>query len=118
MIGTGWRLSPTADRCIGACLHLFDHLRRIVEFNVQRPESKSGHGAKNRRKPILPSLFLCCISAVEFDIFREVDPLSLWGHLFDSVGSVQKVRQLVCEIEILASIELEGSTVPVCRLRS
>jgi hypothetical protein len=33
-------------------------------------------GAQNRRKPILPSLFLCCISAVEFDIFREVNPLS------------------------------------------
>jgi hypothetical protein len=45
---------------------------------------------------------------VEFDIFREADPLSLCGHLFDSVGSVPKVRQLVCEIGVVVSIELVG----------
>ena len=53
---------------------------------------------------IPPSLFLCCISAVEFDIFREVDPLCLWGHLFDSVGldcgpvwfSLLSQRHMIC----------------------
>jgi hypothetical protein len=62
--------------------------------------------------------FYVVFSAVEFDILCEVDSRSLRGHLFDSVGSVPRVRQLVCEIETIASIELVGSTVPVRRLRT